>query len=231
MKTLAFAFLAATALTGSAYAADMPAVSAPMDVQVEGHDWSGFYVGGHVGYGVGEVEDGVFDSGGGPGPFALEELEPEGVVGGVHAGYNHQWGWFVAGLEADVTFGDLNDDLTSGVSSVSEEIELMASGRVRVGAAFDNLLVYGTVGAGYVEREFSQDYIAGDEPLESDDIGLVYGGGLEYAWNSWSFRAEGLYYDVDLDEDDLTSLGDGDAADFLDRGGVLVGRVGVSYNF
>src|SRR5215213_1404495 len=71
------------------------------DVEAEppanGYDWSGFYLGAHVG-------DGEADSGGNdnsdPTP---NDLKLDGIVGGAQAGFNWQIDNFVLGAEGDVS--------------------------------------------------------------------------------------------------------------------------------
>jgi outer membrane immunogenic protein len=82
-----------------ATAADMPVKAAPPPV-VELFNWSGLYIGGHVGYGWGHTDwnnitDGiafVFTG-------ASVSQRPRGVIGGGHIGYNVQSGAWVFGLE------------------------------------------------------------------------------------------------------------------------------------
>src|SRR5262245_9357535 len=99
-------------IAGPAMAADIgfggpPLASAPIN------DWSGFYVGGHAGYGwghdpftssVGGLQGGIpgFQSFNVP-PVTLGGIDPKGFVGGAHFGYNQQWGSWVGGLEVDIS--------------------------------------------------------------------------------------------------------------------------------
>ncbi len=83
----------------TAHAADMP-LKAPALKSV--YDWTGFYVGGHFGYGGGSL---------GPGTNPLPEqgvLFPTsvtGVIGGYQIGYNRELAnRIVLGVEADSTF-------------------------------------------------------------------------------------------------------------------------------
>jgi outer membrane immunogenic protein len=97
MSRLSVAFIVAVsaiALTQVALAADMPlkAPIAKAPIAAPRYDWSGFYVGGHVGYLWGRTrveEDGVVTEPGAP---------TDGVIGGVLAGYNWQNGPVVFGL-------------------------------------------------------------------------------------------------------------------------------------
>src|SRR5882724_164852 len=98
-----------------ATAADMP-VKAPAYRPVAtsyAYDWSGFYLGGHVGYLWGKTrveEDGVITE---PG------AKTNGVVGGVLAGVNWQTGPAVFGLEGD--FGWTNAHGTGRITSITTQ--------------------------------------------------------------------------------------------------------------
>ena len=91
-------------------------------------DWSGFYAGVLVGYGMDrtqtessssiippvEAGDDVFYSG--SSRFSQERIE--GLLGGVGAGYNFQHNQFVLGVDGDINFGDL-DKTTSAFGSLT----------------------------------------------------------------------------------------------------------------
>jgi outer membrane immunogenic protein len=114
MKKFLFASGALIALIagGPAMAADI-GVGAPPPAYAPVNDWSGFYVGGHAGYGwghdpftssVGGLQGGIpgFQSFNVP-PVTLTGIDPKGFVGGAHFGYNQQWGSWVGGLEIDIS--------------------------------------------------------------------------------------------------------------------------------
>jgi outer membrane immunogenic protein len=114
MKNLLLAGSALVAIAaGPVMAADM-AVKAPAPAYaLPVSDWTGFYVGGHAGYGWGH--DPITDTeqatnGGVPGvqvfninPVSITGLDPKGGVYGGHFGYNQQWGNWVGGLEFDIS--------------------------------------------------------------------------------------------------------------------------------
>src|SRR5262245_9927846 len=88
-------------------------VGAPPPAYAPVNDWSGFYVGGHAGYGwghdpftssVGGLQGGIpgFQSFNVP-PVTLGGIDPKGFVAGAHFGYNQQWGSWVGGLEVDIS--------------------------------------------------------------------------------------------------------------------------------
>jgi outer membrane immunogenic protein len=103
MKKLVFAAVALAVSSAAAMAADLPArpyTKAPAMVVDPAYDWSGFYIGGHIGYLWGKtrvVDDGVLTESG---------ARTNGVVGGVLAGYNWQTGPVVFGLEGDIGAAD-----------------------------------------------------------------------------------------------------------------------------
>jgi len=88
-------------------------------------DWTGFYVGGHGGYGWGHdpfTRTELPINGGVPGvqvfsiaPVTITGLDPKGGVYGGHFGYNQQWGNWVGGLEFDISGTDMK--ASTGVAS------------------------------------------------------------------------------------------------------------------
>jgi outer membrane immunogenic protein len=118
MKKLLFASCAFVALiaTGPVRAADM-AVGAPAPAYVPISDWTGFYLGGHAGYGWGHdpfnelllgniAGFSGFSTSTVPGA-PLNDINSKGALGGGHFGYNQQWGNWVGGLEIDISGTDI----------------------------------------------------------------------------------------------------------------------------
>ena len=107
MKKILLSAIATVALSGTAFAADLPArtyTKAPAPV-IAVYDWTGFYVGGNIGYSWGQSStvESFTDAltgavlGATPAKFDLN-----GVIGGGQAGYNWQRDKWVFGLEADI---------------------------------------------------------------------------------------------------------------------------------
>jgi outer membrane immunogenic protein len=109
----AFSFVA----SGLAFAADMP-VKAPLykaPPPAPVHSWTGWYVGGNIGYGWARASADVNyfapNSVGNPpgcGPAGSDlcingsaTVDMKGPIGGIQAGYNWQVGNYLAGMEAD----------------------------------------------------------------------------------------------------------------------------------
>jgi outer membrane immunogenic protein len=94
------AALSAQSLSSPAGAADLSVARAPVHTKAAplatvGYDWSGFYLGAHVGFDWGRAH--VVDNG-----VVTENSVPmNGVIGGLLTGINWQAGSFVYGLEGD----------------------------------------------------------------------------------------------------------------------------------
>jgi outer membrane immunogenic protein len=166
-------------LTG-AQAADLaarPYTKAPVPVAAI-YDWTGFYVGGNVGYGWGEGGDpglSVNDGGGaGLGAFLTTgfpgfpsgnlypNLKPNGVFGGLQVGYDRQLGSWVIGAVADIQAADFKASRTVATptstccnvdESLSAKINWFGTVRGKVGFAANDWLFYGTGGLAYGEAK------------------------------------------------------------------------------
>jgi outer membrane immunogenic protein len=122
----------AAALAG-AHAADYPPrrpgplYADPAAAQL--FDWSGFYLGGHVGYGWASAVG----------------VDASGFLGGFQGGYNFLYtNGVLLGLEADLTLSAIEGS-TGGVTVRNE---YMGTIRGRLGFAVDRMLFYGTAGWG-----------------------------------------------------------------------------------
>ena len=245
MKTRA---LLATAALGllcfplSATAADFE----PIDTR---YDWTGFYIGGHAGYGDANV-DGVFDRSEIDGEFPEEatfadDLNLDGFIGGGQVGFNWQHDAFLLGLEGDFSFTDFNDKVGDFGNNdiIKADIDFLASLRVRAGFAADRFLVYATGGVAYASGDFKLIDDRGATPGEGsvgensgsvniDSFGGVVGGGAEWAiTDQISIRGEGLYYIFDDKTNTSDETADSDSGDFLSLEDVFVVRGGVNLLF
>jgi len=204
--------LVACAVAGSARAADMtlpapPPLSAP--APVPGYNWSGFFVGGHLGYGWGSeaitlTPDSHYPSGSIPPAIAAD---PRGVVVGVQYGTNWQFDRLVLGTESDFSFTDIRRSQTiltttpSVTNTGEQKLPWFGTTRVRAGYALqDNLLIYATGGLanGRAEASFSAfgPGIGAVGSRSKTLWGWTLGGGLEYGMGPWSGKVEFLHYDI-----------------------------------
>src|SRR6478736_8485098 len=203
----------------AASAADLPVRAAPPPViaAVPVFTWTGFYIGGNLGWGWRDSNnDPVILTGPGvPGGIAGGTLlfgnnNDATFTGGGQIGYNYQIGSWVIGAEADIQ-GINNDNNANAVfipgpgfagTFVPGEFENGAdwwgSARLRAGVAFDRFLVYATGGLAYTE----------------DNTGWALGGGIEWAlpvnWfgsSAVTLGLEGLWVSIDQDDDSTRPTG------------------------
>jgi outer membrane immunogenic protein len=204
MKKSLFAIaLTAGFAANSAFAADLPS-RAPPPVYVPPppiFTWTGFYIGGQLGYEWGRsTNTAALTAGGGP-VVGAGEVDPNGVTGGLHLGYNWQVNQFVLGLEGDVNGSSYHGNTTiAGVLTESARTDIDGSVRGRIGWAWDRVLIYGTGGAAFgPQHHVFGVTIPGVAVTDSNSptrVGWTAGGGLEYALdNYWSVRAEYRYTD------------------------------------
>jgi outer membrane immunogenic protein len=198
--------LVAAAWTMSAQAADMNYGSrAPYTVNqpLNAYSWAGPYLGGNLGYAWGSVEN--------------NPTKPSGFAGGVQAGYNWQQGGpWVFGVEGDIQVSGAEQTFAPWKFSNP----WFGTVRGRVGYAFSNVLVYGTlglaVGGGRVEL--------GGASENRIHTGWTAGVGMEVALtNAWSARVEYLYVDLSDRPYELTGSNHGFESSLF--------RIGVNYRF
>lgn len=178
------------ALAGtSAFAADAPRTynpppqqqPAPVAQQVPA-DWAGFYLGGHGGYAWGDADW----------TTATPGHDIDGGLGGIHGGYNWQSGNLVAGLEADISGGDVSGS-SACVGTCSTELDYLGSVRGRLGWANEVFHIYATGGFAYAGGSVT-DTVAGYSE-DINPVGGVVGGGAEYKISdALSTRLEVLHY-------------------------------------
>lgn len=202
MRRLTLASIAAVfslSLIHVALAADLPAKSPVYKAPVAApyYDWSGFYVGGHVGYLWGRTrveEDGIVTE---PG------AQTDGVIGGVLAGANWQTGQFVLGLEGD--FGWTNAHGTGAAIITTQapntyDLNWTSHVRGRAGYAADKWLFFVAGGLAVADFDFHEGAITTTTPIIQQTGGTYYGwsigGGIDYAFTrNLVGRVEYLYDD------------------------------------
>jgi len=213
----------------SAMAADLPArvyTKAPAFVD-PGYNWSGFYLGGNVGYSWGKSNDtSAFTNGAGTTlSTSIGSSNLDGVVGGGQAGYNWQVQNWVWGLEGDIqATGERGSrDISCPVglctpstvlpgfralvilvpgaavpASLDQKIEWFGTVRARAGVLVTpRVLFYATGGLAYGEVN-SRETIGGSSFSASDTrVGYTVGGGIEGALGG-NWTAKLEYLYVDL---------------------------------
>jgi high affinity Mn2+ porin len=196
---------------GTAHAADIP-LKAPALRSV--YDWTGFYVGGHFGYGGGSL---------GPGTNPLPELgllfphSVTGLIGGYQVGYNRELAnRIVLSIEADSTFtSPVDQSALARMPPVpfNSTIDYVGTVRGRIGYAFDRIMPYVTGGFAWGHtRAFINDG-SGASVGFSQQPGWTAGAGVEFAVSgNWSAKLEYEYVDLTRHRYDLSGFGLPDVA-------------------
>jgi high affinity Mn2+ porin len=186
--------------------------------------WSGFYVGGHVGYGIGSLGSGthpVLDEG----EFLPSTIT--GLLGGYQAGYNFRLpNNVIFGFETDVSFTSAIDKSATGDAPFHARLDYFATARGRLGYAIDHrLLPYVMGGLAWGQTDILMNAPNDTSSRSTTQLGWTIGAGMEYALGGpWTARAE---YD-------LTRLGD---VTYAVPPGLVVDPVihtfkfGMNYNF
>lgn len=155
--------------------------------------WTGFYVGVDTGYGVGDREiswsgnpasEAAYLSSGGL--ARSTPLNPTGFLGGAHAGYDHQFGRYLIGIETDLALAKISGNGPSATgrtitivdtstlplftsnnsaqyqSSAEQTLHALGTLRGRLGIlATEQLLIYGTGGFAYGRATVSASVASG----------------------------------------------------------------------
>lgn len=228
---------------GSASAADMAVKARPLPpAPAAVFNWTGFYVGGQVGY-AWRDDNNVerFIATGLPTGWRADS-RPTGAVGGVHAGFNWQSGMFVVGVEGDIEASGVRGSgayrLNGGppiLDRIDTSTDWQGSIRGRVGLAANNWLFYGTGGAAFATIKhtyFSVVLGNGALAFSNSVTGWTAGAGVEYGFSpNWSARLEYRYTDYGTITNNVGAL--------FGQGGTLQDqritentvRGGISYRF
>ena len=200
----------------------MPAPAPTPLPPASGGSWTGFYGGGHIGYGWGRANT-TFT----PLPTATQFInlapttlrpDPRGINGGAQGGYNHQSGAFVVGVEADISWSNMNGTVIltpipqnngtpfpgAGFLSAHQDTTWFGTLRPRAGGAFGQVFLYGTAGLayGHVNYSATSDFRPSGTTqypaaFGKTKKGWTAGGGAEIAVAKHvSVKAEYLFYNL-----------------------------------
>ncbi len=206
LHRLLLASASAVAIAGSAFAADLPS-RAPPPVYVPPvpiFTWTGFYLGGQVGYAWGTQRANVLLP---SGTTIFNSYSAEGVIGGGHVGYNYQVNQWVLGIEGSVDGTSVSKTFIPGTVfpapfpaafgvTYATSSPIQGSIRGRLGVAWDRVLLYATGGVAFAGVEATYTTPFGAATQSATRVGWTVGGGVEYAvTNNWSVYAEYRYSD------------------------------------
>jgi high affinity Mn2+ porin len=212
------AFCALALIARGAAAADLPVKARPAPAD---YDWTGFYVGGHVGLAAGDSSWTLAPAGGGApvaGSFSIYQSpnafrETGSWFEGVQAGYNHMLhNRLVLGVEADGSFPPFPDPVTGltigglsnftspsfGAGTFSENVLASGTVRGRIGYAPGHWLFYATGGLAwsYDHEMLTQNASGNAEDRFLYRFGWAAGAGIETAIAPhWTVRGEYLWID------------------------------------
>jgi outer membrane immunogenic protein len=205
-------------MAAPAVAADLPArtyTKAPAIAAV--YDWTGFYIGGNVGYGTSRKE---WDAG----PLFGDEGSHNATGGliGAQIGYRWQTGGWVFGLEAQGDGANIrgsNASLITAATVNRTQIDALGLFTGQIGYAWNNVLWYGKGGAAVVSDKYAglSGGLVFDAAREAR-WGAAIGTGLELGFTpNWSIAFE---YDHVFNGDrtlTLTSIADGVTVSRVER--------------
>ena len=191
-----------------AAAADLPRLPLKAPAYKAVYNWTGFYLGGHAGYGGGSFgpdtnplpEQGVFF------PHSVT-----GLIGGYQAGYLRQFSNnVVLGVEADASFTAPVDGPALMRAPFNTTLDYVGTVRGRIGYAFGRWLPYAT--GGFAWGHSHVDINDGGASIVSSpgqyQAGWTAGAGIEFAVSgNWRAKLEYDYIDLSRRMYDLGAFG------------------------
>ena len=167
-----------------------------------GYSWVGPYLGLTLGYQWGSATN--------------SSARPGGVEGGIAGGYNWQSGQFVYGVEGDLQLSGASDTF----AGYKFENPWFGTVRGRGGVAFNNILVYGTLGLAFGEGRVQFSGLT----ESTAHVGWTAGLGMEVGLTpNWTAKAEYLFVDLSDQHYFLTGTSNGFQSNIF--------RLGVNYRF
>ncbi|MFN3348112.1 outer membrane protein [Pseudorhodoplanes sp.] len=205
MRNYTIAAIAAAGIAlGAAQSAQAADIARPVYKAapvVMAYNWSGFYIGGNVGYGWGEMQtNDIFGW--------SATAKPDGFFGGGQIGWNwqapgSQWVW---GVEVDSQWSGMKDSWTwigagGGLATADAKVDYFGTARLRLGYAWDRTLFYATGGLAWGTAEAKGSVNVGNfawaGSSSNTHVGWTVGAGMEWAlMDNWSAKVEYLYIDL-----------------------------------
>jgi outer membrane immunogenic protein len=160
------------------------------------YDWSGIYIGGHVGGGAlndnlaTTTATALFQPAG-----AQTKLSSFGLLGGAQAGINYQFNSIVVGVEGTWTASAISGSQITAASlsplagvteNSTDAPHWYATATGRVGYAINDVLLYAKGGAAWMNAAYTQQVLTGgvasSQLITATRHGYTVGGGIEYAF-------------------------------------------------
>jgi opacity protein-like surface antigen len=220
--------------------------------------WTGFYVGATAGGAWASfdpqttaINNAYFDTAAkvaAVNAAGAQSINPRSFTGGLEAGYNWQWGGWVAGLEADLASRRLEGLAINGgpypapsdgafAITTSINSNWLFTARPRLGYAVYNWLFYVTGGVAVTSQ--SATFMFGDKGVEAGTFattkaGGVVGGGVEMALSDrWSVKGEYLFADFGQSTVNASIYKSATQASFAHSTDLKenIARLGINYHF
>ena len=177
---------------------------------VAASNWTGFYLGGNVGSGTGRDRSSLAI----PATTEVFNLAPDGINGGVQAGYNWQAANWVYGIETDIQGSSQRDNKTCvltcttlAAAAYDAKLPWFGTVRGRLGYSVGSTLFYATGGYAYgsIKTAITTVALAGNvsNTFTTTKGGWTAGGGIETPFTflglfgpAWTTKTEYLYVDL-----------------------------------
>jgi outer membrane immunogenic protein len=212
-----------TMCLATAHAADIavPAPSYYPKLPPAIYDWTGIYLGGHIGGGM--LVDSVSQNGVSTGGFNLANtgnLRPAGVIGGAQVGANYEFAPWVVGLEGSWTDSAINGNTLIGCTGTcaigtaiaqerfTSQAQWFAALTGRFGYAANDWLFYAKAGGAWINVRYTEDLLTAGAPnvppgataatqvFTDTRTGFTVGAGIEFGLvENLSAKIEYDFYD------------------------------------
>jgi outer membrane immunogenic protein len=192
-----------------ALAADLPAqtyAKTPVYVPPPVYNWTGFYIGGHIGGGWADQESTTLAPGTPAFPIGSVTAKNNlsGFLGGVQGGFNWQYSALVLGVEGEYSWADVSGTATTAstavpgfTSTVTAKNKDYALATGRAGYAADNWLFFVKGGGAWAQTSSSgTGFLASGAVFDTttssaNRSGWVVGVGVEWGFApNWSAKLE-----------------------------------------
>jgi outer membrane immunogenic protein len=160
------------------------------------YDWTGIYVGGHIGGGI--LVDSVNQNGFSTAPTAINligsgNLRPAGVIGGAQIGANYEFAPWVVGVEGSWTDSAIDGNTLIGTTNpnfpqerFTSQAQWFAAVTGRVGYAANDWLFYAKAGGAWMNVRYTEDILTPggvtsvpNQVLTDNRTGFTVGAGIE----------------------------------------------------
>jgi outer membrane immunogenic protein len=164
------------------------------------YDWTGIYVGGHVGGGI--LTDSVSQNGFSTSPLATNlqssgSLRPAGVIGGGQIGANYEFAPWVIGVEGSWTDSGIQGNTLLGATAITPPPVVVqerftshalwfAALTGRAGYAANDWLFYAKAGGAWMHVSYTEDlllaggFTAATQVISDNRTGFTAGAGIEF---------------------------------------------------